>query len=128
MTGLPNRKLFRQRLEDMLRSNSAGAVVLLDLDRFKEVNDSLGHQAGDDLLRVVAARLQQGLRTNDTVARLGGDEFGLLLPSLCEAETAHSLAASARSALAVELDLVGVPLSVEASFGLAMYPQRCHER
>ena len=122
LTGLPNRKVFRQRLEDMLRHNSLGAVVLLDLDRFKEVNDSLGHHAGDELLRVVAERLQRAVRGGDTVSRLGGDEFGLLLPSIGDVAAAHDLAARARAALAVELELQGVPLSIEASFGIALHP------
>ena len=128
LTGLPNRKVFRQRLEDMLRHDSLGAVVLVDLDRFKEVNDSLGHHAGDELLRVVAERLQRALRAGDTVSRLGGDEFGLLLPTIGDVATARALARR-REAAAVESAGRVVQLSIEASFGIASAsPRRLHCR
>ena len=122
LTGLPNRKLFRWRLEQMLRQEMPGAVILVDLDRFKEVNDVLGHHAGDHLLSAVARRLQDALRTDDTVARLGGDEFGLLLPGVRDSASAYELAAKAQAALAAELVLDGVSLVVEASFGIALHP------
>jgi diguanylate cyclase (GGDEF)-like protein len=122
LTGLPNRKLFRWRLEHMLRQETPGAVILVDLDRFKEVNDVLGHHAGDQLLSAVARRLQDSLRTDDTVARLGGDEFGLLLPEVRDPASAYELAAKAQAAMADELVLDGVSLVVEASFGIAMHP------
>ena len=84
LTGLPNRAAFRARAEAALESAGRGdtqcAIVLADLDRFKEVNDTLGHHAGDELLQVVAGRLAGVLRPGDTVARLGGDEFGLICP------------------------------------------------
>jgi hypothetical protein len=97
LTGLPNRKWFRERAEDAVERGhpgAHGAIVLVDLDRFKDVNDTLGHHAGDELLRVVAQRLPASLRTDDTVARLGGDEFGLILPGIPDA--AHALELLAR--------------------------------
>ncbi|GAB1640521.1 putative bifunctional diguanylate cyclase/phosphodiesterase [Krasilnikovia sp. MM14-A1259] len=126
LTGLPNRDAFRQRAESavdtVLRGGGTGAIVLLDLDRFKEVNDTLGHHAGDELLRVVAGRLVNSVRSDDVVARLGGDEFGLVLPGL-GAEQAHSLLARVRDAVSQEMSLEGVPLTIEASFGIALYPE-----
>src|SRR5439155_24318230 len=80
LTGLPNRTLFGQRLEQALAAGSRVAVLLIDLDRFKEVNDTLGHHNGDRLLQAVGARLCSALRASDTIARLGGDEFAILLP------------------------------------------------
>ena len=86
LTGLPNRVLFRDRIQQALRAaeRRAGglAVMIMDLDHFKEVNDTLGHHHGDVLLQEVAERLKTTLRTADTVARLGGDEFGILLPEV----------------------------------------------
>ncbi|MCC7367415.1 MAG: EAL domain-containing protein [Chloroflexi bacterium] len=86
LTGLPNRTLLNDRLERLIiahRRNERGmALIVMDLDRFKDVNDTLGHQAGDALLQQVSGRLQSALRTSDTVARLGGDEFAILLPSV----------------------------------------------
>jgi diguanylate cyclase (GGDEF)-like protein len=126
LTGLPNREWFRARAEDTLarseRSGESGAVVLVDLDRFKEVNDTLGHAAGDELLRVVGRRLSEALRTDDAVARLGGDEFGLVLPRV-DADTVLPLLHTVRGALAEEIVLDGLALRVEASFGVALYPE-----
>ncbi|BFU44696.1 putative bifunctional diguanylate cyclase/phosphodiesterase [Krasilnikovia sp. MM14-A1004] len=125
LTGLPNRDAFRQRAEVALdaavRGSDSGAIVLVDLDRFKEVNDTLGHHAGDELLRVIARRLTGAVRSDDTVARLGGDEFGLVLPGL-GADQAHALLARVRDAVSQETVLDGVPLTIEASFGIALYP------
>ncbi|GAB1691872.1 putative bifunctional diguanylate cyclase/phosphodiesterase [Krasilnikovia sp. M28-CT-15] len=126
LTGLPNRDAFRQRAEHVLdiavRGSDSGAIVLVDLDRFKEVNDTLGHHAGDELLRVIARRLVAAVRSDDTVARLGGDEFGLVLPGL-GAEQAHTLLARVRDVVSQEITLDGVPLTIEASFGIALYPE-----
>jgi diguanylate cyclase (GGDEF)-like protein len=122
LTGLPNRKWFRERAEDAVERGQRGAIVLVDLDRFKDVNDTLGHHAGDELLGVVAQRLPASLRTDDTVARLGGDEFGLILPGILDAAHALELLARVREELAAPIVLNEVPLSIEASFGVALYP------
>jgi diguanylate cyclase len=122
LTGLPNRELFGQRLEELVECRAGGAVVLVDLDRFKEVNDGLGHQAGDQLLRIVGQRLAEALRAGDTVARLGGDEFGLLLPELTDATMARELVQRISDALSREAVVLGVPVTVEASFGIALHP------
>jgi diguanylate cyclase (GGDEF)-like protein len=122
LTGLPNREFFRRRVEQATRRSGSCAVVLVDLDRFKEVNDSLGHHAGDELLTIIAARMTERLRTDDIVARLGGDEFGLLLPTLGDAASARALVEQISEHLSAELVLDDVPLTVEASFGIALYP------
>jgi diguanylate cyclase (GGDEF)-like protein len=126
LTGLPNRAAFRLRasaaLEAAERSGSPGAIVLIDLNRFKEVNDTLGHHAGDELLQVVSARLTHAVRTDDTVARLGGDEFGLILPGLAPAGVL-ALLDRVRDDLSKEIALDGTPLTIEASFGVVWYPQ-----
>ncbi len=97
LTDLPNRALFMDRLEQALlharRSGERLLVALLDVDRFKTVNDSLGHQAGDELLRKIAARLRASVRAEDTVARLGGDEFAMVLPGVINAEGAERILA-----------------------------------
>ncbi len=125
LTGLPNRELFRRTMEDALTdSNRAqpGALVLVDLDHFKEVNDTLGHPAGDELLRIVGRRLIEALRTDDTVARLGGDEFGLVLPGSSDREETVALLSRVRQDLGAEVMLGGIGLSVQASFGVSFYP------
>jgi len=123
LTGLPNRKLFEVRLEEYTRRQVAGAVVLVDLDRFKHVNDTLGHRAGDQLLREVGRRLLENLRPEDTVARLGGDEFGLLLPGVRQPGAARLVLDRARQALGTEIVIDGVPLTMDASFGVAFHPR-----
>ncbi|MEO7746252.1 MAG: EAL domain-containing protein [Actinomycetota bacterium] len=123
LTGLPNRELFRRAAESALaRPGAGGALVLLDLDHFKQVNDSLGHHAGDELLRVVSRRLVGALRTDDTVARLGGDEFGLVLPQVAHAQEAVVLLGAVQRALGQVVTLEGTAISVEASVGLCLYP------
>ncbi|MBA2463921.1 MAG: bifunctional diguanylate cyclase/phosphodiesterase, partial [Nocardioidaceae bacterium] len=126
MTGLPNRELFRRVTEDALehgRSGDRGALVLVDLDHFKEVNDTLGHHAGDELLRIVGQRLSDSLRTDDTVARLGGDEFGMVLPQGGNREETVALLTRVRRELGEEITLDGVTLTIEASFGVCFYPE-----
>ncbi len=126
LTGLPNRKLLLRRTEEALtaaaRSSGVTGFLLLDLDRFKEVNDTLGHPAGDQLLQTVAHRLTHSVRPGDLVARLGGDEFAVLLPVIRSARTAREVAARLRAALAEPLRLDGMTLHVEASVGIATCP------
>jgi diguanylate cyclase (GGDEF)-like protein/PAS domain S-box-containing protein len=125
LTDLPNRTLFRQRIQHAVaRSDEDGefAVVIMDLDRFKEVNDSMGHHAGDALLIEVARRVESALRTSDMVARLGGDEFGLLLST--PSNTAGLVTVLERVREAVEAPIVfhDLPLAISASMGVASYP------
>jgi diguanylate cyclase (GGDEF)-like protein len=125
LTGLGNREFFRIEAEAAMRRagrGERGALVLVDLDHFKEVNDTLGHHAGDMLLTVVARRLIGALRTDDLVARLGGDEFGILLPGLTNSTDALQLVRSLAGELNEEVVVHGATLRVEASFGIVMYP------
>ena len=126
LTGLPNRVLFQDRLEHGLhscqRTGAPLAVVVLDLDRFKEVNDTLGHQAGDRLLQELAGRVQAAVRRSDTVARLGGDEFALLL-RIARLEDARTVAETVCRAIAPPVVLDGRPITLGASCGVALYPQ-----
>ena len=121
LTGLPNREAFRQRAAATVGDRRDGAVVVVDLNRFKEVNDTLGHHAGDELLQVITGRLRTALRAEDTAARLGGDEFALLLPGL-DAAGVRTLLDRVRAELTREMVLDGVPLTIEASFGVALFP------
>jgi diguanylate cyclase (GGDEF)-like protein len=127
LTGLPNRTLLRDRTNQAIRQADRelvpAALLLLDLDRFKEVNDTLGHHYGDQLLVQVGQRLHATLRTVDTVARLGGDEFAVLLPRIETAEGAIAVANKLQAALAQPFPLEGLTLDVEASIGLAIYPE-----
>jgi diguanylate cyclase len=123
LTGLANRKLFERRLEEYTRRQGDTAVVLIDLDHFKRVNDTLGHRGGDQLLCEVARRLTDGVREQDTVARLGGDEFGLLLPGATDPDAVHEALARVRAGLGAELLIDGVPLTMDASFGVAFHPR-----
>ncbi|MGY1682573.1 putative bifunctional diguanylate cyclase/phosphodiesterase [Geodermatophilus sp. SYSU D01176] len=122
LTGLPNRTLLRQRAEEALAGADAGTVglVLIDLDRFKEINDTLGHAYGDGVLQAVADRLRAAVRSSDTVARLGGDEFAVLLPSVADEEAAQLLAVRALAAMEAPIEVEGVSLDVDASIGIAL--------
>jgi diguanylate cyclase (GGDEF)-like protein len=126
LTGLPNRTLLADRTSQAIRQADRellpAALLLLDLDRFKEINDTLGHHYGDQLLVQVGERLRAGLRELDTVARLGGDEFAVLLPRIETAEGAVTVAAKLQATLAEPFMLEGLNLDVEASIGLAVYP------
>jgi diguanylate cyclase (GGDEF)-like protein/excisionase family DNA binding protein len=123
LTGLPNRRLFAERIDHALarreRAGSHVAVLFLDVDSFKMVNDGLGHAAGDAVLRGVAHRLRECMRQADTVARLGGDEFGILLEDIGEAE-AVSAAERLVEALASPLDVDGRTVRARASIGVAL--------
>ena len=127
LTGLPNRRLLLDRLNQaMMRSNRGGhmlAVCYLDLDGFKQVNDTLGHDAGDDVLRIVASRMSKALRGEDTVVRLGGDEFVLLLGDLDKEESLTHLLNRLLQDIAQPILTHGEPAAVSASIGVTLYPQ-----
>ena len=130
LTGVANRALFRDRLDQTIalaaRTRSSFAVLMLDLDGFKGVNDSLGHDAGDELLRAVAGRFEDALRPGDTIARVGGDEFALLLDGACEQE-AIDVAARVLTRVAEPVEVAGHQLSLGASAGIALHPRDGHE-
>ncbi|AWI80702.1 hypothetical protein CEW87_15790 [Parazoarcus communis] len=127
LTDLPNRGLFLDRLGQALalarREARSGALMFLDLDHFKAVNDRLGHAAGDALLIAVAERLQAQVRESDTVARLGGDEFTIILPSLREPGDADMLADKILHALSQPLTIEGEAIHIGASIGIARFPE-----
>jgi diguanylate cyclase (GGDEF)-like protein len=124
LTELPNRALFHRRAEDAVAAVAGGresvTIAIVDLDRFKEVNDTLGHQNGDRLLTELAGRLQAQMRAGDTVARLGGDEFGLILRGSAAPESALE---RIREVIDREVDLSGLPLTMQASIGFATAPE-----
>ena len=123
LTSLPNRILFRQRLNDALRHDGLHerqtAALCLDLDNFKNVNDALGHQMGDELLRVIARRLRAVLREEDTLARLGGDEFAIVLPGLNHHQEASMVAQRLIDVVSPPVNVEGHNLSVGVSVGIA---------
>ncbi|MGH2688964.1 MAG: putative bifunctional diguanylate cyclase/phosphodiesterase, partial [Actinomycetota bacterium] len=122
LTGLPNRNQFTDRVRQALARRSTGmcAVLFVDLDHFKDVNDSLGHAAGDDLLEAVAARLEGALRTGDTVARLGGDEFGVLLGGIADPSEGALVADRILEVLRAPFEVGGSEVYVTASIGIAV--------
>jgi diguanylate cyclase (GGDEF)-like protein len=126
LTGLPNRQLFKDRLEREIaharRTQTQIALIYIDLDRFKNVNDSMGHSAGDALLRGVSEQLVSQLRESDTLARLGGDEFVVIAPGPQE-QPAHVLAERLQAALREPIVVQGATCFAQASVGLAVYPQ-----
>jgi diguanylate cyclase (GGDEF)-like protein/PAS domain S-box-containing protein len=127
LTGLPNRRLFEDRLEIALaqahRYRQRVALIFIDLDRFKRVNDGFGHAAGDELLRGVAERLAASVREGDTVARLGGDEFVLLLPGIHYAEDLTAISRKLVESLRQPFKLDGREVRVTASAGISLYPE-----
>lgn len=125
LTGLPNRKMLIVSTEEALaevRQDERVGLFLLDLDRFKEVNDTMGHPVGDRLLQMVAHRLTHSVRPGDVVARLGGDEFAVLLPSIRDAHAAREVAARLRAALTEPVRLEGMTFDLDGSVGIALYP------
>ena len=130
LTGLPNRTLLRDRLGQMIavshRDGHQFALLFLDLDRFKYINDSMGHSVGDRLLQSVALRIQECVREGDTVARLGGDEFIVLLRE-AGASTASMVAQKLLSTLATPYDLDGQVIATQASIGISVYPDHAQE-
>lgn len=127
LTHLPNRTLAKDRLQQMLsqsqRNQGMVAVMFLDLDDFKTINDSLGHNVGDMLLCQVSQRLQSVLRPSDTVARLSGDEFLLLLPELTTEEAITAIATKILQQFSADFDLNEMPVSITASIGIAVSPR-----
>jgi diguanylate cyclase (GGDEF)-like protein/PAS domain S-box-containing protein len=126
LTGLPNRVLFHSRVEDGLeaarRQHQELAVLMLDVDRFKEINDTLGHAIGDEVLRAVAGRLSKLTRGGDSIARLGGDEFSILLPNASETDAAM-VASRVSSCLEEPVVVDDLPLNIDLSVGLAVFPR-----
>ena len=126
LTGLPNRSLLMlrgRRSAEMARDGEQIALLLLDLDHFKQINDTLGHHVGDQLLRLVAARLSSIVREGDTVARLGGDEFAVLCPGLTDTSIVQDLSERLIDVLATPFDLGQISLHVGASVGIALLPE-----
>jgi diguanylate cyclase (GGDEF)-like protein len=128
LTGLPNRVLFQQHLVDAIQNaESRGgsvAVMLMDLDHFKEINDTLGHHFGDQLLREIGPRLSTVLREHDVMARLGGDEFGILLPDIPDQSIALGVASRLLEELERPVVVEGLALDVSGSIGVSLYPEQ----
>ncbi|WP_082491324.1 EAL domain-containing protein [Duganella sp. Leaf126] len=126
LTGLPNRALLSERLDRAMsnarRAQRQLAIMFIDLDRFKTINDSLGHMTGDQLLREVADRLCCAVRAGDTVARLGGDEFVVLLPAIAAADEAGAVASQIIAALERSFPIEGYQLHITPSIGICIYP------
>ncbi len=126
LTGLPNRMMFSSLLDIAIptaqRYMRSFAVMFIDLDRFKFINDTLGHEAGDSLLKEITARFKQTLRASDVIARLGGDEFVVLVQEVSDREQASSVARKMLSAAIKPMVLIGQECRVTASIGIAMYP------
>jgi diguanylate cyclase (GGDEF)-like protein len=127
LTGLPNRVLLADRLAQATaqseRYSRGFAVMVVDLDRFKSINDSLGHIAGDDLLKEMAKRLSQQLRKADTLARLGGDEFVLVLNEISGPRDAETVASKVLAAMAQPVTLSGLEVQISASIGISVFPE-----
>ncbi|HHC71335.1 MAG TPA: EAL domain-containing protein [Thiotrichales bacterium] len=126
LTGLPNRILFRDRLVHGImmaeRSRQIVGLIFLDLDRFKQINDTLGHDIGDQLLQELGRRLEHYCRGGDTVARLGGDEFAIVVEALTSREQVRTIAEKLQGCLEKEVEVEGHLLNVTASLGVAIYP------
>ena len=123
LTNLLNRASLYERLAGLTGAEaSALALIFLDVDKFKEVNDTLGHSAGDEVLQHVARQIGSAVRKSDSVARIGGDEFVVVLPGVAERAEAERLAQAVTGAISLPLQIGGRPLSVAASFGISLYP------
>lgn len=126
LTGLPNRNYFSDKMHDVLsfskRENKNFVLALVDLNKFKEVNDNFGHNAGDELLKQVAQRFKNEIREYDIVARIGGDEFVLLLPNTGET-TSKTILDRIYSSLIKEYSILGTDIVIDASIGVAYFPQ-----
>jgi diguanylate cyclase len=126
LTGLGNRRLLGEAATELFAAADAAGravgLILIDLDKFKDINDTLGHSAGDRLLRGVAERLRISVRGEDVVTRLGGDEFAILVTGIDDAAQAESVAAELADVLARPVEVDGVTLAVEGSVGIAVYP------
>jgi diguanylate cyclase (GGDEF)-like protein len=127
LTRLPNRIMCEDRMQQALaiarRSGKSVAVMVLDIDKFKSINDTLGHDAGDHLLQQVAQRLQRNLRKTDTVARIGGDEFVVVLPEIANRDDAAVVAQKLVESLAEPMDLGHQCVHATTSIGIALFPQ-----
>jgi diguanylate cyclase (GGDEF)-like protein len=127
LTGLPNRYLLQDRIEQAIRQATREktnvGVLFIDLDRLKEVNDTLGHQAGDELIRIVSQRLRRCLRTGDTVARIGGDEFVLLLPSLLTEGAIAQAKRRVLEATSASCQINGREVTTSCSVGASLFPR-----
>ncbi len=126
LTGLPNRILFNDRFQQALllarRRAEVVAVMLLDVDKFKVINDTFGHDAGDQLLQEFARRLRSRLRNADTMARLGGDEFAVILPGLRHADEAVLAADRMIASLREPIEISGTSVLASVSIGIALFP------
>jgi diguanylate cyclase (GGDEF)-like protein len=126
LTELPNRRLLHDRLEQAIktaeRDGSLAAVMFMDLDRFKEINDTLGHHNGDLLLKELARRMKGALRGHDSIARLGGDEFAILVTGISNRDAVYEVAERIQGSLDQSFELEGLVLAVSASIGISIYP------
>ncbi len=126
LTGLPNRRLFLDRLKVAIgraeRFRSTISLLVVDLNRFKEVNDTLGHHAGDEVLKTVALALEGRMRKCDTVARTGGDEFSIILEETADHSSAHRVALDLQALIARPLVIANREIQIGASIGIALYP------
>ena len=131
LTGLPNRNMFYNHLDmslnEAIRGKQTLAVMILDLDKFKEINDSLGHYIGDEVLKIVAKRFLHNMRTTDTIARYGGDEFAVVLPNIDQSRVTH-IARKLVELVNRPINTNGFNIDVGTSIGIAMYPQDARDK
>jgi diguanylate cyclase (GGDEF)-like protein len=127
LTGLPSRTLFNDRftmaMAESKRNNKKMALIMLDLDHFKDINDNFGHDAGDELLKEISARLLNTLRKTDTICRMGGDEFAVLITDVSATEMIDEVAQRIVLAVGKTFTLQGVEQKISASLGIAIYPE-----